>query len=424
MYFILLLGVFSIQKSDNNNELEKDEIFKSEMLAGFSHYINDIFNEVLEENLSLKDFIRTKTLFVKVWDTIRIDIRNQGNASNSIRVLNADDNLDIISPNWLNDANGNGFKLTTQLNKIKFTFKCIGDGEINIKFRGSDFRHFLDYDNRIPIKIAYEKIKVNKEMILEDKRLLWHDNAVGYSKKCYDGELITVEVEASKIYDYFPNLMNLCEDIKNDGLIINSVSNLKRFISDRSSGSDEQFDDLFMENYYLTKRYDKLNQEMGLFDENKILNNLDTDLLKNGQFKNLQMYFEGRVDIVNFGDETDIELVYSSGADNLRIPKWIVGGNGIVVESIKGSLDLIIRCIGDGEAKFTFRGMDVKDSEGNRFLVYIDFTNILIDDKPIIEERRLVSHNDSIVHVCDVKDGQFMSVHMEWEPFSKKSSVN
>ena len=98
MYFILLLGVFSIQKSDNNNELEKDEIFKSEMLAGFSHYINDIFNEVLEENLSLKDFIRTKTLFVKVWDTIRIDIRNQGNASNSIRVLNADDNLDIISP--------------------------------------------------------------------------------------------------------------------------------------------------------------------------------------------------------------------------------------------------------------------------------------------------------------------------------------
>jgi hypothetical protein len=163
---------------------------------------------------------------------------------------------------------------------------------------------------------------------------------------------------------------------------------------------------------------------MGLLDENKFLNSLNTDLLDNKLLKDLQMYFEGRVDIVNFGDETDIELVQSSGVNNLRIPKWVVGGNGIVVESIKGSLDLIIRCIGDGKAKFTFRGKDVKDSEGNRFLVYIDFTNILIDDKPIIEERKLVSHNDSIVHVCDVKDGQFMSVHMEWEPFSKKSSVN
>ena len=132
----------------------------------------------------------------------------------------------------------------------------------------------------------------------------------------------------------------------------------------------------------------------------------------------------GRVDIINFGEDCDVELVYSSdNENNIRIPHWIKGGSGVVVESNKGILDVIVRFVGDGNLKLSFRSTDVRDKNKKpRLPIYIDFTDIKINGKPVLDERKLVTHNKPLNFNRKVKNGQSMSIHMEWTSFDPNNS--
>ncbi|MBR3141104.1 MAG: hypothetical protein IKF11_09635 [Methanobrevibacter sp.] len=434
-----------VQDEVDSYDLEDMSILKAKMLNAFSHYFNELYQGFLEENISLSDFIKNKNHLVKQWDFSRIDIKNQGKSSNSLKFINFNEDFEVSSPKWLNDDKGEGFVIKSQLNKFKFTFRCRGDGELLIKFRGSNLKHALE-NKRIPAKIIINKINVNDECILENDMLIWHDNPFIYTRNCRDGEIVTIEVEISKIYNNFPNLMDLCKNIRDDENFVSSVDDLKSYLENKGNSSDREFDDIYLKNSYLNQRYVELGKDENVDDvisSNKNLLNaieqsnnanilslfeeffnmsLDNRSFKYDRFKNLLIYFSSRIDIVNFGEDCNVELIHNSdNSSDIGIPHWIVGGSGIVVGSTSCSLDLVVKCIGDGDLKISFRTKDVRDKNKKRFPIYIDYTNISINDESILDDRKLVCHDTPVVYNKKVKDGEFLSIHAEWEPFSQNS---
>ena len=436
-----------VQDDVSSYDLEDISILKEKMLTAFSQYFNELYHEFLEENIDMPTFIKNKNHFVNQWNFSRIDIKNQGESSNSLKFINFDDDLILSSPKWLNDDKGEGFIIKSESNRFKLNFKCIGDGELLIKFRGANLKHALD-NRRVPAKIILSKIKVNEDCILENNKLIWHNDPFICTRDCHDGEIVTVEIETSKIYNHFPNLMDLCKNINDDEQFVSSVDKLKKYLENKDDFYDDEFDGMYLKNSYLNQRYvelakndsnmdDVINSNRNLLNAIKQSNNanilslfeeffnisIDNGSFNHNRFKNLLIYLSSRIDIVNFGENCNVELIHNSdNSAEVRIPTWISDGSGVVIGSTSCSLDLVVKCIGDGDLRITFRTKDVRDVNKRRFPVYIDYTNISINDEAILDERKLVSHDTPFVYNKKVKDGEFLSIHAEWESFGKEST--
>ena len=100
-------------------------------------------------------------------------------------------------------------------------------------------------------------------------------------------------------------------------------------------------------------------------------------------------------------------------------PKWFrkKEGEGFIIQSFKGLLDLKLECEVGSILKLSFRAIDVKDLNNNRFQIYINYTNISINGKNILENE-LLSHDNSFVYEHNV-DEPFVDIHMEWMPFNR-----
>lgn len=445
------MGAFMVDNDVESHEFQNVGILKAKMLSSFSNYFNELYDSFLNEDISLAEFIDNKNLFVDQWGFTRIDIKNQGDFGNSIKVINLDDDVTVSSAKWLTDETGEGFKVTSRKNKLRVTFRCVNAGELVLRFRGPEFRHILN-KNRIPVKIFISDVKLNNETVLTDK-LLWHDDSVSYTYSCVDGEIITMDIETKFIYDYFPSLLDLCNNIVDDDDFISSVNRLKKYFISNGDGNPKEFKDIYLDNHYLNQKYvelsrndksnidDFMDSNKNLYDILNIVRREDSQILiqqfqeflnvssfngafDSNRFKNLLIYMSGRVDIINFGEDCDVELVYSSdNENNIRIPHWIKGGSGVVVESNKGILDVIVRFVGDGNLKLSFRSTDVRDKNKKpRLPIYIDFTDIKINGKPVLDERKLVTHNKPLNFNRKVKNGQSMSIHMEWTSFDPNNS--
>lgn len=121
----------------------------------------------------------------------RIDIKNEGNESNSVDVLNSSDqNVLIAYPSWFCDVKGKGLKIESEKGNLDLKIKCINDGNLTIGFRGIDYRD--KYRNRIPIYVKFTEIFINGVKINNDEKIVFHDNPVIFRKKVDDNEIITI----------------------------------------------------------------------------------------------------------------------------------------------------------------------------------------------------------------------------------------
>ena len=59
-----------------------------------------------------------------------------------------------------------------------------------------------------------------------------------------------------------------------------------------------------------------------------------------------------------------------------------------------------------------------KKLNGKRIPIYIEYKKLLIDGKNVIDENKIVSHNDFHVHKLNIHDGQILSIYLEWKPLS------
>lgn len=126
--------------------------------------------------------------------TLRIDMKNKSTENNTVKIVNNNDvDSTITFPDWYSDYLGKGLVLKTNKGKIKINAQCVGDGVIEIRFRGNDVRD--KNGNRFPIFIDLTKVVINDEVILNENKLVWHDEPHIFRKKVANGEIITLEVE-------------------------------------------------------------------------------------------------------------------------------------------------------------------------------------------------------------------------------------
>lgn len=60
---------------------------------------------------------------------------------------------------------------------------------------------------------------------------------------------------------------------------------------------------------------------------------------------------------------------------------------------------------------------------GLGFPVYIDFTNLTINDELIFDKNKLVWHDCPYIFEKEVKNSEIIDIHVEWLPFNKDSII-
>ena len=142
----------------------------------------------------------------------------------------------------------------------------------------------------------------------------------------------------------------------------------------------------------------------------------------------LSIYNRARIDMKNFGNKDNrIEVVETIlPPQRITFPKWLKNeeGEGIMVRSENGTLDMKIKCINDGLLKISIRGPDMRDKNKKRFPIYIDYTNFSINSEPILKNNVLVCHDTPYLFKKEVKDSEIIDIHLEWLPFNESSVYN
>lgn len=177
-------------------------------------------------------------------------------------------------------------------------------------------------------------------------------------------------------------------------------------------------------NTKINKPIDSNNSEIWLnsFIDDVNLPDATTDEIKQLLIK----YAMARIDLKNSGSvQNKLEILENTDINaNQTKPGWFKGddGEGVIIESIKGSLDLKIKCISKGIFNLWLRGSDVRDRNNKRFPVFIDFTNLMINNDEIISNNTLVTHDNSFKYSKNVEDSEIINLHIEWLPFNGLSS--
>ena len=125
-----------------------------------------------------------------------------------------------------------------------------------------------------------------------------------------------------------------------------------------------------------------------------------------------------RIDIKNEADESnDIEILYIDKKVSVSNPQWFCSnGKGYVIHSQKGSLDICFKCIGDGKLAIYLRAKDVRDKNGKRLPIYVNYTSFKFNGHEILTESKAYSHDKPYKFEHKVNDGDSIIAHFEWEP--------
>lgn len=133
-------------------------------------------------------------------------------------------------------------------------------------------------------------------------------------------------------------------------------------------------------------------------------------------------YITARIDIKNKGNsDNKIKFLHNSDENSfISFPKWFFeeDGQGAVIQSYKGSLNLKIKCINDGKLDIRLRGIEIRNKNEKSIPIFINFLNFSVNGYPIIDNPKLVSYED--YHRCeeiDVLNGDVIFIHVEWSPF-------
>ena len=135
--------------------------------------------------------------------------------------------------------------------------------------------------------------------------------------------------------------------------------------------------------------------------------------------KSLLLYLTSRIDLVNYGVDSDIKIDYCSDKSSVIKPThWIKNGSGLFVESSKMSLDLNVTCINDGKLHLKLRSRDVRDSDDNRIPIFINYTKLIVNGESCLDDNVLVSHDTPYIYQKDVLNGENVFIHIEWDSFN------
>lgn len=129
-----------------------------------------------------------------------------------------------------------------------------------------------------------------------------------------------------------------------------------------------------------------------------------------------------RIDIKNLGVKDNTISIYKCsdyGAD-IDSPRWFSDSNGIgtVIQSNKGELTFEFECINYGQLRITFKGVDYRNLKKERTPIFIEYTSLKINDKNLLENPIIVSHDDPYKFKTHVRDGEKIKLTVKWQTIS------
>lgn len=240
----------------------------------------------------------------------------------------------------------------------------------------------------------------------------------------YDGQIKIMETEYCNEYNqYIYQLNKIIEDNYDVNTVeLNMMNYPKDLKHNRILGTSP-----YIQSYYgdFTGKLNSIIKDNNIQTYSIQKNNSNNMAKKSNNFnfeKILLPYHIGRIDIKNSGEsQNQLEFLYAGDDVDLSFPDWFKHEEGIgaVCESSKGSMDLKVRCIGKGNLNLRLRGVFAKNN-GKIMPIYTEFNNLSVNGRSLINESKIVSHDD--FHDCylEVDDGDILFIRAEWAPFKVK----
>lgn len=197
------------------------------MLTEFEKQLDYLFKQHDNKNLNDEECLTHINKLYKAWGLKRLDFKNNGTSQeNSIKYLEYERFALTSFPKWFVDERGKGSIITYRQASTSLLIKCVHDGILEIICRGIDFNN---YDQkRVPVYTNYTKITLNDEVLLEENRLTWHNSPLKFNTKCFDAQIMYLQVESGTIFDYYPELNVYMQEFKNN--LQKTYKKLKKFI--------------------------------------------------------------------------------------------------------------------------------------------------------------------------------------------------
>lgn len=136
----------------------------------------------------------------------------------------------------------------------------------------------------------------------------------------------------------------------------------------------------------------------------------------------LENYVTLRLDIKNMGlIGNDLEILdISDKQANISKPSWFAKrGNGYIIESKSGKLDLSVRCIHSGNLAINVRGRDVRNKDQERIPFWIDLTSFIIENNSKLTDIRPIWHDEPFHLSRKTEDQEEIHIHLEWAPHNE-----
>lgn len=323
--------------------------------------------------------------------------------------------------------------------------------KINTYERKFDYlKHFKDSftilkkDNKMSILSGYKNEFVNyllysnnmqDQEIQEIVKNLFNDFEDYFEKEDFGYFIMNYivnkdkDVNSSKYDDFIQIKKCFFEEscIENNFIDINYLKEFFNLIS--KNYSEEDISELQKNSYHeLNKIKTLTSTETELIDEKvkSLKSKLTAEVYdKNAEF--LRKYVECRIDVKNRGNEDNSVILEDCDDELVHVsnPKWLKNqeGSGTVFNSVKGSINLSLKCVNDGQLVINFRGIDYRDKNGVRIPIYIDYQEISVDGKTIVNNSRVSWHDNPFTYKKEVSDGQIVKISAKWLPLNKESDL-
>lgn len=264
-------------------------------------------------------------------------------------------------------------------------------------------------DSRI---ITEEEYEINDEIFETLKQLLSYlDESLAYSVNKFN---ILNYIFSLLLNTYRLNIINKEEYFNSLKKFINELSlkyNTDLVLSLKSENLT--FYRMIQDND--TVRELELIIENNEFEKENFLTNMQLN-----KFRTLIMDFknvgteENMIDIEEFPQDEKSKFTL----DKFRGPI----GSGIQVKSYGNKITFQIKCIKKGTLNIYLRGSELKDIKSNRIPLLIDLKSFKINNKPLIEDSKLITYEKPFKHEIEVEDQEILTVSAEWSEVSNQST--
>ena len=448
---------FLFSTSEYFNEMKKHDELDTSLL---DEYDLNMLNWIVERPEDYYDYmynIESENYeFLKKYLQCRIDIKNLGSENNDLILIDSSDSLQsFYAPDWFKD--GNRIPIYVDYTEITVDDENLVSGsKVFWHDNPFNFQKNVKDGQIVKITVKWRPISANSifRIVSDSQRLL---NTLTNCR---------IDIKNRGKYDNNIKIINCSEscDVSspkwfNDNFGIGSV------LTSNEGNLDVSFECINDGNLYVAFRGLDLRNREGemipifieyheikiddeyFIPENKITWHnkplIFNKKVKNGQIVNIKVkwaplysnnailddslnkFSTARIDLKNYGDESNNIVLFNENKSlyNISQPEWFADSNGIgsTITSDNKELDLSFKCVNEGKLKIEFRGLDFKDINNNRIPIYIDYREIKVDGKSIINDSTVLWHDNKLEYSKDVNDGQIVNIKLKWEPLNENS---